>query len=145
MNKEQMDKYSSIIKTDPETNKLETNNLETIKLEPDTEPKLKPLIKQEQKQDQIILNKLFILDPLSVIIKLVIISHKPIGTKINIYNNLIGIQEPGIFQPFVRYILNNNKDDLHYLYNPIEYACRSFLTETMMEKLQSSSFNKLAV
>ena len=38
--------------------------------------------------------KLFILDPLSVIIKLAIISNKPVGTKILIQNNIIFFQEP---------------------------------------------------
>ena len=33
--------------------------------------------------------KLFILDPLSMIIKLAIIGNKPIGTKILIQNNII--------------------------------------------------------
>ena len=40
---------------------------------------------------QIINYNLFILDPLSVIIKLTIISYKPIGTKLAISNNLIYI------------------------------------------------------
>lgn len=70
---------------------------------------------------------LYILDPLSVIIKLAIINYKPIGTKIRIDNNVIHIQEPGIFQPLCRFFLNNNKGDIHFLYNPIEYACRKYL------------------
>jgi hypothetical protein len=69
----------------------------------------------------------FILDPLSVIIKLAILSNKQIGTKLCIYNNVAYIQEPGIFQPFIRYFYKNNKDDLFYLYNPIEIACSHFL------------------
>ena len=60
-------------------------------------------------QDQINNYNLFILDPLSTIIKLAIISFKPIGTKISICNNLIGIQEPGLFQPIVRFVFKNNK------------------------------------
>ena len=140
-----MNKYSEIIKLDTTFNK---EIISTIKEEPKLkiifkEPKLKSILKEEpevksilkEELKQSISTNLYILDPLSVIIKLVIISHKPIGTKISIYNNLIGIQEPGIFQPLVRYIMNNNKDDLHYLYNPIEYACRNFLTETMTEKM----------
>ena len=42
-------------------------------------------------------NKKYILDPLSVIIKLVILSKKDIGTKISVSNNVIYIQEVGIF------------------------------------------------
>ena len=70
----------------------------------------------------------FLLDPLSVIIKLAILSNKPVGTKICILNNLIHIQEVGPFQSVVRYWLKNNKSDLHYLYNPIEIACDNFLS-----------------
>ena len=44
----------------------------------------------------------YILEPLSVIIKLAIISNKPIGTKLRMYNNIIYFQEPGIFQGFCR-------------------------------------------
>ena len=73
-------------------------------------------------------NKLqYILDPLSVIIKLAILSYKPLHSKLSIHNNVLYIQEPGFFQSVVRYYFNDNKNDLHYLYNPIELACSSFL------------------
>jgi hypothetical protein len=78
--------------------------------------------------------KSFLLDPLSVIIKLAIIGNKPEGTKISIFNNLIKIQEVGPFQSLVRYWFKNNKSDLHYLYNPIQLACATFLTEEMIEE-----------
>lgn len=71
--------------------------------------------------------KPYIVDPLSVIIKLAIISHKPVGVKISIADNILYIQDAGIFQPIVRYYFNYNKGDLHYLYNPIELACQHFL------------------
>jgi hypothetical protein len=76
----------------------------------------------------------FLLDPLSVIIKLAILSNKPVGTKICILNNLVHIQEVGPFQSVVRYWLKNNKSDLHYLYNPIELACDNFLNEDMIDE-----------
>lgn len=72
---------------------------------------------------------LFILDPLSVIIKLAILSNKPIGTKLRINDNIIYLQEPGPFQSVCRFILKNNKTDIHYLYNPIEIACKNYLSE----------------
>ena len=78
--------------------------------------------------------KLFILDPLSMIIKLAIIGNKPIGTKILIQNNIIYLQEPGPFQAFCRYWFNTNKTDLQYLYNPIELACSHYLSAKMVEK-----------
>ena len=48
--------------------------------------------------------QLYVLDPLSVIIKLAILSNKPIGTKLHIDKNIIQLQEPGPFQSFCRYI-----------------------------------------
>jgi hypothetical protein len=75
-------------------------------------------------------NKEKILDPLSVIIKLSILSKKAVGTKICIQNNVLYIQDIGIFQPLVRYYFNNSRDDLQYLYNPIEIACKYFLQKS---------------
>ena len=76
---------------------------------------------------------LFILDPLSVIIKLAILSNKPIGTKICISRNIIYFQEPGIFQGLCRYFLKTNKTDLQYMYNPIELACQQYLSKTAIQ------------
>jgi hypothetical protein len=76
----------------------------------------------------------YILDPLSVIVKLAILSNKPIGTKLRISTNNIYIQEPGILQPIYRYSFNTNKTDLQYLYNPIEFACKKYLTEEYINK-----------
>jgi hypothetical protein len=72
--------------------------------------------------------QLYILDPLSTIIKLAILSNKPINTKICIDKNVVFIQEPGPFQAFCRYVFNNNKTDIQYIYNPIEIACQTYLT-----------------
>ncbi len=71
----------------------------------------------------------YILDPLTIIVKLAIISNKPVGTKLHIGTNNVYIQEPGIWQPIYRYSFNTNKTDLQYLYNPIELACKKYLTE----------------
>ena len=73
--------------------------------------------------------QLYILDPLSVIIKLAILSNKPIGTKICISKNIIYLQEPGPFQSFCRYIFSTNKTDIQYIYNPIQLACQTYLTK----------------
>lgn len=78
--------------------------------------------------------RLFILDPLSVIIKLAIISNKPVGTKLNIVNNVVYLQEPGIFQGISRFINKSNRTDLHYLYNPIEIACKQYLNKTAIQQ-----------
>jgi hypothetical protein len=53
--------------------------------------------------------RLLILDPLSVIIKLAILSNKPVGTKLLIQNNVIYFQEPGPFQSLCRVIYKSNK------------------------------------
>jgi hypothetical protein len=74
-------------------------------------------------------SKQYLLDPLSVIIKLAIISQKNSGVKISIFNNILQIQEVGIFQSVVRYYFNLTKNDLQYLYNPIELASSFFLNK----------------
>jgi len=78
--------------------------------------------------------KLFLLDPLSVIIKLAILSNKPVGTKISIQNNVVYFQDPGPFQAFCRFIFNSNKTDLQYMYNPIHFACQHFLSKEFVTK-----------
>ena len=78
--------------------------------------------------------KLFLLDPLSVIVKLAILSNKPIGTKLLIQNNVIYFQEPGPFQSFCRMFYNSNKTDLQYMYNPINIACSHFLSKDFVSK-----------
>jgi len=81
--------------------------------------------------------KLYILDPLSIIIKLAIISNKPIGTKIHIFDNIVFIQEPGYFQSICRIYYNASKTELQYLYNPIHFACQHFLNARFTDKTPS--------
>ena len=71
--------------------------------------------------------KLYILEPLSVIIKLAIYGKKRHGCKIAIHNNIIYFHEFTIIQPFIRYIFKDNKVDLQYLYNPIFIACKNYI------------------
>ena len=78
--------------------------------------------------------KSYILDPLSVIIKLAILSNKPVGTKLLIQNNVIYFQEPGPFQSISRMFYKTNKTDLQYLFNPLNVACLNFLSRTFIEK-----------
>ena len=54
-------------------------------------------------EDKVLIHK-YILDPLSTIIKLSILSKKDLGCKISVANNIIILQETGMFQSFVRYI-----------------------------------------
>ena len=78
--------------------------------------------------------KSVLLDPLSVIVKLAILSNKPVGTKLLIQNNIIFFQEPGPFQSLCRLVYKSNKTDLQFLYNPINIACLQFLSKPSVEK-----------
>lgn len=71
--------------------------------------------------------KHYILDPLSVIVKLAILSKKPIGTKILIQKNCLYFQEPGFFQSISRAYYHSNKIDIQYLFNPIHQACENYI------------------
>lgn len=92
-------------------------------------------IEFDQSKDEYDNKFINIIDPLSVIVKLAIISGKPIGTKIAIINNIIYIQEPGLFQSFFRIISYSNKNDLQYLYNPIRIACIYFLNSEIVSRI----------
>ena len=72
------------------------------------------------------------LDPLSVIIKLFIYAHKPVGTKLSIGHNKINIQEPGIFQGTVRKICGDKKNDVNIIFFPIIFACQAYLGTTKL-------------
>lgn len=63
--------------------------------------------------------KIQIIEPLTCMIRLAILSFKPKGTKICIYENSIYIQEPGYLQGTIRWISGDNRNDLHYLFAPI--------------------------
>lgn len=91
--------------------------------------------------------KLYLLDPLSVIIKLAILGNKPIGTKLLIQNNVVYFQEPGFFQSITRFYYSTNKTDLQYMYNPIYIACVTFLSKesvTKTPRLKNLFINALA-
>ena len=76
----------------------------------------------------------YLLDPLSVIVKLAILASKPVGTKVCIHNNVMTFQDPGPFQAFCRIIYKLNKTDLHFMYNPIHLACIHFLSDSASKK-----------
>lgn len=71
--------------------------------------------------------KNLILDPLSCIIRLVVLAYKPYGTKISIYSNKISYHEPNIFQGVIRWSNGDNRNDLHNLHNPILKALEWFV------------------
>jgi len=78
-------------------------------------------------EDPIAKYPFFVVDPLSLITKLAILSKKPTKTKISLTNHIISLHEPGIFQGVVRYYMNSTKQDLHHLQIPIEIACMQYI------------------
>ena len=60
-----------------------------------------------------------ILDPITTIFKLCIISYKLPGVKISISNNRISYQETGYTQGIFRWSNGDKANDLHNLHNPI--------------------------
>ena len=67
-----------------------------------------------------------ILEPMSVVLTLVLISFKSEGTKISIINNHIYIQEPNIMQPINRWYYGHNREEIHYLFKPIFRSLETF-------------------
>jgi len=70
--------------------------------------------------------KKIILEPLSCILKLSLIHHKPLGTKVSVNNNSIQYHEPTIYQGAIRTYQGDSRDDLHNLCYPIMVALRWF-------------------
>ena len=64
--------------------------------------------------------KNIIIDPLSCLIKLSILSFYPEGTKISVTDNQISFHEPSFYQGTIRYFKGDGREDLHNLYNAIQ-------------------------
>ena len=60
-----------------------------------------------------------ILEPLQVMINLAVLGFCPIGTKININNNMLYLQQPTFTQVLWRWWEGDSKDDLYYLFHAI--------------------------
>ncbi len=65
-------------------------------------------------------DKKSILDPLTCLTRLAILSFKQPGTKISVSENRISYNEPCIFQGPLRWTYGDKRGDLHNLYNPIK-------------------------
>jgi len=63
--------------------------------------------------------KHYVLDPLTCIVRCAILSYKPTGTKISIYENKIAFSEPNFLQGTIRWGSGDKREDLHNIYNPI--------------------------
>ena len=63
--------------------------------------------------------KNLILEPISCIMKLILLQYKQKGTKISVNNNAILFNEPSLGQGFLRSMYGDCREDLHNLYYPI--------------------------
>lgn len=102
-------------------------------------------------------HKTMIIDPFSCVLRLAILSFKPIGTKISIINNRIAYNEPHFLQGPIRWTYGDNREDLHNLYSPIIkvfywYDCEKEeiknilqLTILGLDKLKSSYSNNNSI
>lgn len=59
----------------------------------------------------------FILEPLQAMLQLSMLAFCPLGTKLTINDNLLGVQLPGMSQGIVRFFNDDTKEDLYYLFN----------------------------
>ena len=59
-----------------------------------------------------------LLEPLTCILRIILLKYKENGTKVSIHNNSINYNEPYYYQGIVRTMNGDNRNDLHNLYNP---------------------------
>lgn len=64
-------------------------------------------------------DRILLLEPLSVILKLSIMSFKAAHTKIAISNNQVVLQKPAFYQGFIRYLNGDGREDICFLLKPI--------------------------
>tara|TARA_B110000438_G_C15574984_1_gene547061 strand:+ start:18 stop:683 length:666 start_codon:yes stop_codon:yes gene_type:complete len=58
-----------------------------------------------------------ILEPMQVMIQLALLSFCPIGTKLSVRKNILGLDHPTYSQGVTRWLNQDSKNDLHFLYN----------------------------
>lgn len=95
----------------------------------------------------------FILEPLQAMLQLSMLSFCPIGSKLTINGNLLGIQLPGVSQGIVRFFNEDVKEDLYYLsnvfrryilyYNFMKLDTRYRPLFELLVKLSKGGLNKL--
>lgn len=61
-----------------------------------------------------------ILEPLQAMIQLSLLSICPVGTKLQIQENILYLQSPTLLQPVARWYHSDKKDDLYFLYSVIK-------------------------
>jgi len=67
-----------------------------------------------------------LLEPLSTVIRLCLLSFDSEGTKLAICNNRIYSQYPNFLQGTIRWTYGNKRNELHYLYRPIVIATQQY-------------------
>lgn len=70
--------------------------------------------------------KTHVIEPVTCMIRLAMLSFKPNGTKIGIFDNSIYIQEPSVFQGPLRWLSGDNRNDIHFLLDPINKALERY-------------------
>ena len=88
-------------------------------------------------------SKELLLEPLSCILRLILLSYKPEGTKISIQNNSIQYYDPSFYQGILRSIYGDNREDIHNLYAPILKAFEWY--NTIDSKMNKYFFEKLII
>tara|TARA_Y100001960_G_scaffold309052_1_gene367038 strand:+ start:944 stop:1831 length:888 start_codon:yes stop_codon:yes gene_type:complete len=82
-----------------------------------------------------------IIDPLTCIIKLGVLSFKDLGTKVSVSHNSINFYQPSLLQGTWRFLNRDNREDLHNLYNPIIKAISWYLNDNSLEDFSDSLDN----
>lgn len=86
-----------------------------------------------------------ILEPVSTVLKLAIVSFLPIGTKISIRDNNIYIQNPSLLQGIFRWSNGDKFSDLHNLIHPLKKFMDLRDTSIIFNDNKSDLFVSLAV
>ena len=86
-----------------------------------------------------------ILEPISTVIKLAVISFLPIGTKISIKDNNIHVQNPSFLQGVFRWSNGDKFSDMHNLIHPLKKFMDLRETSIIFNDNKSDLFISLAV
>lgn len=85
--------------------------------------------------------KNIIIDPISCLIKLSILSIYPKGTKVSVTNNGITFSDLSMFQGTIRFLQGDCRDDLHNIFKPIQKAIDWYWCNGTYEKELEILFN----
>ena len=69
-------------------------------------------------------------EPVLVLSRLAQLSLYPMGTRLYVRDNTVRIHSTGITQSITRWIAGDSREDLTYLYEPLQRFCRIYMTKT---------------